>query len=151
MSVLLGCHALLEKPVQADGTRAVFPLSHASSALRSCGQSILNSVSARGSIVIPPTQQPLHLKRSLLGKVEPNMSNAISNLNELAQLTERVSVALASNPYLRTRSIDFEANDGHVKLQGEVRTFFQKQMVQEQLRSVQGVKSIENQIQVEWA
>ncbi len=79
------------------------------------------------------------------------MSSPLSNLNELAQLTERVSNALAGNPYLRTRSVDFEAHDGHVKLHGEVRTFFQKQMAQELLRSVNGVKSIENKIQVEWS
>jgi len=78
------------------------------------------------------------------------MSSPLSNLNELAHLTERVSIALASNPYLRTRTVDFEASDGHVKLHGEVRTFFQKQMAQELLRRVQGVKSIENQIQVQW-
>lgn len=79
------------------------------------------------------------------------MSSPLSNLGELAQLNERVSVALASNPYLRTRAVEFETNDGHVKLHGEVRTFFQKQMAQELLRSVNGVKSIENQIQVDWA
>ena len=79
------------------------------------------------------------------------MSSPLSNLNELAQLSERVSLALASNPYIRERAVDFEANDGHIKLHGEVRTFFQKQMVQELLRSVHGVKTIENQIHVQWA
>lgn len=79
------------------------------------------------------------------------MSSPLSKLNELAQLSERVSVALASNPYLRTRTVEFETQDGHVKLQGEVKTFYQKQMAQELLRTVHGVKSIENQIQVQWS
>ncbi|REJ67146.1 MAG: BON domain-containing protein [Planctomycetota bacterium] len=79
------------------------------------------------------------------------MSTTLSNLNELAQLADRVAMALAGNPYLRARSVDFETEDGHVKLHGKVHTYFQKQMAQELLRGVRGVKSIENQIDVQWA
>ena len=68
---------------------------------------------------------------------------------EIATLNERVSAALADNPYLSTRhQLNFTAVRGRVTLHGAVNTFFQKQMVQESLRGIDGVDEIENQLHV---
>jgi len=63
-------------------------------------------------------------------------------------LEDRVQNVIDHNPYLNRRRLHCEANDGHVVLRGEVRTFFQKQMAQESVRNVDGIVSIENCLEV---
>ena len=58
---------------------------------------------------------------------------------------------MSRNPYLSNRKLRFEASEGRVTLKGKVRTYFQKQMAQEMLRDVEGVASIENDLEVIWA
>ncbi len=59
--------------------------------------------------------------------------------------------ALAANPHLPGRRVEFEALQGKVVLRGVVRTYYQKQMAQETLRRIEGVQHIENLLQVHWA
>ena len=66
-------------------------------------------------------------------------------------LEGRVMSALATNPYLPGRRVQFEALQGKVVLRGVVGTYYQKQMAQETLRSVEGVHQIENLLQVHWS
>jgi osmotically-inducible protein OsmY len=63
---------------------------------------------------------------------------------------DQVQGALESNPYLSTRQFRVIASDGLVRLEGTVRSYYQKQMAQELLRRVDGVERIENQLQVNW-
>ena len=63
-------------------------------------------------------------------------------------LDERVSTALAKNPYVPGRQLRFETSDGRVTLRGEVRCYFHKQMAQEMIRVVDGVQEIDNRITV---
>lgn len=63
---------------------------------------------------------------------------------------QRVTKALARNPYLARRRVYAEAIDGRVKLEGVVGTYYQKQMAQELLRNVEGVDEIDNRIEVTW-
>ena len=65
-------------------------------------------------------------------------------------LQDQIQTALSENPYLSRRHVRVETNDGHVRLEGTVDSFFQKQMAQELLRRVDGVEQIENQLQVNW-
>jgi len=74
-----------------------------------------------------------------------------TNGDEPAAFHRRVSLALSRNPYLSNRKLRFEASEGRVTLKGKVRTYFQKQMAQEMLRDVEGVASIENDLEVIWA
>lgn len=65
-------------------------------------------------------------------------------------LEDRVQTAISTNPYLAGRNLRFETESGHVRLRGVVQSYFQKQMAQEALRHVQGVDSIENELEVTW-
>jgi osmotically-inducible protein OsmY len=63
-------------------------------------------------------------------------------------LDAKVLTALERNPYLARRSLRFETMEGRVTLRGVVRSYFQKQMAQEALRHVDGVKEIANELEV---
>lgn len=63
---------------------------------------------------------------------------------------EQVHGVLTGSPYLPSKHLRIEAADGLVRLQGTVRSFYQKQMAQELLRRVDGVERIENQLEVAW-
>ena len=65
-------------------------------------------------------------------------------------LQDQVESALSNSPYLSRKEVRVEASDGRVRLEGIVKSFFQKQMAQELLRRVDGVEKIENQLQVNW-
>jgi osmotically-inducible protein OsmY len=66
-------------------------------------------------------------------------------------LFDKIHEALVSNPHVPSRAVRVEATDGRVVLKGSVRSFFQKQMAQEAIRRVDGVESIENLLEVNWA
>lgn len=65
-------------------------------------------------------------------------------------LDNQIETAIRSNPYLNGRKLRYEMADGRVVLHGEVASYFQKQMVQESLRNIPGVGSIDNQLHVAW-
>ncbi len=70
---------------------------------------------------------------------------------ELEQsLQDRVDVAIQENPYLCGHDLQLETSAGRVVLEGVVDSFYQKQMAQEAIRRVDGVREIENHLQVEW-
>jgi osmotically-inducible protein OsmY len=66
-------------------------------------------------------------------------------------LSDQIHQALFSNPHIPSRSVRVEAAEGRVVLKGCVRSFFQKQMAQEAIRRIDGVESIENLLEVNWA
>jgi osmotically-inducible protein OsmY len=66
-------------------------------------------------------------------------------------LFERIHNALTASPYLPSQQVRVEAADGRVVLKGSVRSFFQKQMAQEAIRRIDGVETIDNLLEVNWA
>jgi osmotically-inducible protein OsmY len=72
-------------------------------------------------------------------------------MQDSSTLAEAVQSAIATSPYLSGRKLRFETEQGRVVLLGTVSTYFQKQMAQEALRRVDGVREIENQLDVTWA
>jgi osmotically-inducible protein OsmY len=64
-------------------------------------------------------------------------------------LENRLSAVLRRNPHFAGRQLEFEAQEGRVTLKGVVRSYYQKQMAQELVRAIEGVKQIENQLQVQ--
>jgi osmotically-inducible protein OsmY len=66
-------------------------------------------------------------------------------------LQRRVEIALARSPYVARKKLRFESEEGRVTLHGTVDSFFQKQMAQEVVRRLDGVDSIENQLEVCWS
>jgi hypothetical protein len=70
---------------------------------------------------------------------------------EPAQLDHCVETALLKQPNVPQRNLRFEASEGRVTLHGTVHSYYQKQMAQEALRRLEGVQTIDNQIEVSWA
>lgn len=65
-----------------------------------------------------------------------------------SELHELVESALSRNLFLSGRNLRFEVHQDNVVLRGVVRSYYQKQLAQESLKSVQGVSSIKNEIEV---
>ncbi len=56
----------------------------------------------------------------------------------------------ALTPYMSSGAVRVEAEEGVVRLEGAVRTFFHKQMAQEVIRRLDGVERVVNCLQVTW-
>jgi osmotically-inducible protein OsmY len=66
-------------------------------------------------------------------------------------LHKLVDEALNQSPYFARRGVRVEAQEeGEVVLRGTVRSYYHKQMAQEILRRVDGVRRIENRLEVDW-
>ena len=70
--------------------------------------------------------------------------------SEPAKLDHCVEAALLKQANVPQRNLRFEASDGRVTLHGSVHSYYQKQMAQEALRRLDGVQTIDNQIEVSW-
>jgi hypothetical protein len=68
--------------------------------------------------------------------------------NHDALLLDRVDTILSTSPYLSRRKVRLETESGRVTLRGEVDSFFQKQMAQEAIRRLDGVREIYNELEV---
>ena len=80
------------------------------------------------------------------------MPTALTDESTRNGLKERLTKALDGNPYLSRRyRVDVTEYEGHVTLAGKVGSYFQKQMAQELLRSVDGVRQINNCLEVDWS
>lgn len=71
-------------------------------------------------------------------------------LETVASLIDRIDHALSLNPHLAGRNLTIEANQGRIRLQGIVNSYYQKQMAQETVRSIEGVNAVENLLEVCW-
>jgi osmotically-inducible protein OsmY len=65
-------------------------------------------------------------------------------------LDKLVAEALNQSPHFSRRTVRFETQEGDVVLRGTVKSYYHKQMAQEVLRRVDGVRRIENQLEVDW-
>ena len=61
---------------------------------------------------------------------------------------ELIDNAIAKNPHLSHRKLRIETHEGRVVLLGTVNSYYQKQMAQEAIRHVHGVRQIDNQLTV---
>ena len=66
-------------------------------------------------------------------------------------LIEKIHGALSNSPYIVNQDMVVEHDEGHVRIEGTVASFFQKQMAQEIVLRLDGVERVENQLQVNWA
>ena len=60
----------------------------------------------------------------------------------------RATNALRKNPYRDFSQFIHEAHEGRVVLKGIVSSYFEKQMVQESLRPIEGIFEIINELEV---
>jgi len=65
-------------------------------------------------------------------------------------LLDQVHGALSRTPYMSAGDVRIEEEEGIVRLEGEVRSFFHKQMAQEVIRRLDGVERVVNCLQVNW-
>jgi hypothetical protein len=63
-------------------------------------------------------------------------------------LRDIVQSKLAGSPYVSGRNLRAELVEGEVVLTGVVTTYYQKQMAQELVRTIDGVKSVRNELEV---
>jgi osmotically-inducible protein OsmY len=66
-----------------------------------------------------------------------------------APLLHRIDSAIRQNPHVLRRHVFLESAPGRIILRGKVDSFYQKQMVQEVLRGIDGISQISNQLEVE--
>lgn len=66
-------------------------------------------------------------------------------------LFQQVTNAIVHNPHLNHRKMHLKMNQGKVVLEGQVNSFFEKQMAQEALKNVAGVDEIDNHLEVNWS
>ena len=66
------------------------------------------------------------------------------------RLQELVHSTLARSPYLSGKNLRIEMSDEGVVLRGVVRSYYQKQIAQESIRSIEGVRQVRNELQVAW-
>jgi osmotically-inducible protein OsmY len=64
-------------------------------------------------------------------------------------LLHRIDSAIRSNPFVLHRRVFLEDSQGRVTLRGRVDSYYQKQMVQEVLRGMEGIAEISNELEVE--
>ena len=69
-------------------------------------------------------------------------------LHDAHDLQNRVHFVLARDPYIGGRDVQYEIIDRDVLLKGCVRTYYQKQMAQESLRKIDGIRRIVNELNV---
>ncbi len=65
-------------------------------------------------------------------------------------LQEQVHTAISKSPFLTQRKLRYETHNGRVTLLGKVGSYYQKQMAQEALRTIEGVEEIDNKLEVCW-
>jgi hypothetical protein len=81
--------------------------------------------------------------------LEINHSSDSSHIHELGRrLHADVHRALALNPYFAGRCLDVELRENEVVLSGVLGSYFHKQMAQESVLSVHGVRRVHNRIRV---
>jgi osmotically-inducible protein OsmY len=68
----------------------------------------------------------------------------------LSPLANEIHGTLEQSPYISTQEVQVNTDQGHVRLEGTVRSFFQKQMAQELIRRMDGVERIDNMLRVNW-
>jgi hypothetical protein len=65
-----------------------------------------------------------------------------------SELHNAVELVLARSPYLAGKNLRFELHEDKVVLRGFVRSYYQKQLVQESLKGIASLPIIRNEIEV---
>ncbi|MCY2985254.1 MAG: BON domain-containing protein [Planctomycetota bacterium] len=89
-------------------------------------------------------------KSSELGSgLSTSLSNRKHRSMQAGPLLHRIDTAIRKNPYLLNRRVFLESAHGKITLRGKVDSYYQKQMVQEILRGMDGIAEISNQLEVD--
>ena len=72
-------------------------------------------------------------------------------MSTLPQLAQQIKHTVIQSPHLNHRKMHIKTKQGQVVIQGTVNSYFEKQMAQEVLRNIEGVHSVQNELQVTWS
>lgn len=87
------------------------------------------------AILASPTKESITM-------VQYRHSDAGHSLRDLVQST------LSRSPYFAGRNLRIELHDNDIVLKGVVNTYYQKQLAQESIRNIDGIRRIRNDIEV---
>ena len=79
------------------------------------------------------------------------MTQTLERVDERTELDQRVAHVLSRNSHLGRRRLRAASDNGRVRLEGTVASYFQKQIAQEAVRRVEGVEEVDNQLEVVWS
>ncbi len=65
-------------------------------------------------------------------------------------LSEQVNAAVTHHPHLKQRRVSLKTEQGRVTINGAVQSYYEKQLAQEAVRKIEGIQSVENQLEVVW-
>ena len=74
-----------------------------------------------------------------------------SSLDTSRQLRELIHSTLARSPHLAGKQLRIEMSEQGIVLKGVVRSYYQKQLAQETVRSIDGVERVQNELEVAWS
>ena len=63
----------------------------------------------------------------------------------------RIDQDLANHPLIKGKNVRIQQEKRRVILEGDVDSYYDKQLLQEVVRRIEGVEEIENRLLVEWA
>ena len=63
----------------------------------------------------------------------------------------KIENAIIHQSHVSAGKVHFQTNAGRVRLTGRVNTWFEKQMVQESIKQIEGVDAIDNELEVDWS
>ena len=63
----------------------------------------------------------------------------------------RIDQDLANHPLMKGKNVRIQQEKRRLILEGDVDSYYDKQMLQEVVRRIEGVEEIENRLLVEWA
>lgn len=69
--------------------------------------------------------------------------------SQLNDIQHQLQSVFNRHPHLQEKRFRFDAEEGRVVMHGTVNTWYEKQMAQEALRNIDGVRQIENELLVE--
>ena len=78
-----------------------------------------------------------------------NRLTIIDNPENLGTIAKAAMVCLQASPYHVLRRISCDCKDGVLTLKGNLSSFYEKQMAQETVSSVEGTIQVVNQIEVD--
>lgn len=76
------------------------------------------------------------------------MENNTCAPESFASITDQLQQVIVQHPHLKQRSVRCDSVDGTVTLRGSVRSYFEKQMAQEAVRRVEGIRLVSNHLEV---
>ena len=63
----------------------------------------------------------------------------------------RIDQDLANHPLMKGKNVRIQQEKRRVILEGDVDSYYDKQLLQEVVRRIEGVEEIENRLPIEWA